>query len=52
MGESLLTHVGTAENIADLLTKPIFRAKQQKLISGLLYDIYNEQEQQKVTFDL
>ena len=51
MGEPLLTHVGTADNLADLLTKPTFGAKRQKLVSGLLYDIYDEREQKKVTFD-
>jgi hypothetical protein len=41
MGESLLTHVGTRDNLADLLTKPTFGAKRQKLVSGLLYDIFD-----------
>ena len=30
MGESLLTHVGTRDNLADLLTKPIFGSKRRK----------------------
>ena len=30
MGESLLTHVGTHDNLADLLTKPTFGAKRQR----------------------
>ena len=50
-GESLLTHVGTADNPAELLTKPTFGAKRQRLVGGLLYDIYNEREQTKVSFD-
>jgi hypothetical protein len=41
MGESLLTHVGTRDNLADLLTKPTFGAKRQKLVSRLLYDIFD-----------
>ena len=52
MGESLLTHVGTTDNLADLLTKPIFGAKRRRFVGGLLYDIYDEREQKKVTFDL
>ena len=28
MGESLLTHVGTRDNLADLLTKPTFGSKK------------------------
>jgi len=41
MGESLLTHVGTRDNLTDLLTKPTFGAKRRKLVSGLLYDIFD-----------
>ena len=41
MGESLLTHVGTHDNLADLLTKPTFGAKRRRLISVLLYDIFD-----------
>ena len=52
MGESLLTHVGIADDLASLLTKPTLEAKQQKLVSVILYNIYNEREQKKVTFDL
>ena len=40
-GESLLTHVGTHDNLADLLTKPTFGAKRRRLVSGLLYDIFD-----------
>ena len=42
MGESLLTHVGTLDNLADLLTKPTFGSKRQKLVGGLLYDIFDD----------
>jgi hypothetical protein len=38
MGESFLTHVGTLDNLADLLSKPTFGSKRQKLVGGLLYD--------------
>ena len=42
MGESLLTHVGTCDNLAGLLTKPTFGAKRQKLVSGLLYVVFDD----------
>ena len=42
MGESLLTHVGTRDNLAGLLTKPTFGSKQQRLVGELLYDIFYE----------
>ena len=42
MGESLLTHIPTADNWADLLTKVTFGAKRRKLVSGLLYDIFDD----------
>ena len=41
MGESIFTHVGTHDNLADLLTKPTFGAKRQKLVGGLLYYIFD-----------
>ena len=41
MGESLLAHVGAHDNLADLLTKQTFGAKSQKLVSRLLYDIFD-----------
>ncbi len=41
MGESLLMHVGTHDNLADLLTKPTFGAKRQRLVNELLYDIFD-----------
>ena len=48
----MLTHVSNAENLADLLIKPIFGAKRRRLVGGLLYDIYNERLNKKVTFDV
>ena len=52
MGESLLTHVGAADDLADLLTKPTFSSKRRRLVGGLLYDIYDERLNKKVTFDM
>ena len=42
MGESLLTHVGTCDNLADLLTKQTFDSKRRRLVGGLLYDIFDD----------
>jgi hypothetical protein len=51
MVKSLLTHVGTANNLANLPTKPSFGAKWQRLVGKLLHDIYDGRKQKKVTFD-
>ncbi len=41
-GETLPTHIRTGENLADFLTKTINGAKCRKLVSGVVYDIYND----------
>jgi len=38
MGESLITHIGTEHNHADL--------KRRRLVVGILYDIYDDHSQQ------
>jgi hypothetical protein len=42
MGETLLTHIRTGENLADFLTKTTGGAKRHKLVSGVLHDIYDD----------
>jgi hypothetical protein len=42
MGETLLTHIRTGENLADFLTKATSGAKRRKLVSGVVHDIYND----------
>jgi hypothetical protein len=42
MGETLLTHIRTGENLADFLTKTTIGAKCQKLVSGVVHDIYDD----------
>ncbi len=42
MGETLLTHIRTGENLADFLTKTTSGAKCRKLVSGVVHDIYND----------
>ena len=41
MRECLTTHVPTARNWADLLTKVLFGKKKRELIQGVLFDIYD-----------
>ena len=41
-GESLLTHIFTADNLSDLMTKVTFGVKRKRLVSKLLYDIFDE----------
>ena len=43
MGESLLTHIPTGDNHADLLTKVTSGVKHKRLVSGILYDIFDDQ---------
>jgi hypothetical protein len=42
MGETLLTHSRTGENLADFLTKTTSGTKRCKLVSGVVHDIYND----------
>jgi hypothetical protein len=42
MGETLLTHIRTGENLADFLTKTTSGTKRRKLVSGVVHDIYND----------
>ena len=42
MNESLITHISTADNLSDLMTKPTFGAKRRRLVGGILYDIYDD----------
>ena len=41
MGESLVGHIPSKENIADLLTKVLYGQKRRYLVSNILYDIHN-----------
>jgi hypothetical protein len=42
MGETLLMHIRTGENLADFLTKTTIGAKRRKLVSGVVHDIYDD----------
>jgi hypothetical protein len=47
MGETLLTHIRTGENLADFLTKTTSGAKCRKLVSGVVHDINIDFSKQK-----
>ncbi len=49
MGETLLTHIKTGDNLADFLTKTTSGAKHRKLVSGVVYDIYNDFHNSRLT---
>jgi hypothetical protein len=42
MGETLLMHIRTRENLADFLTKTTSGTKRLKLVSGVVHDIYDD----------
>ncbi len=42
MGETLLMHIRTGENLADFLTKTSSGVKCHKLVSGVVHDIYDD----------
>jgi hypothetical protein len=42
MGETLLMHIRTGENLADFLTKTTSGAKCRKLVSRVVHDIYDD----------
>ncbi len=46
MGKSFMTHCKTNDNLSDPLTKLTFDAKCRRLMSNILYDIYNDHPQQ------
>jgi hypothetical protein len=45
MGETLLMHIRTGENLADFLTKTTSGAKHCKLVRGVAHDIYDDFQQ-------
>jgi hypothetical protein len=42
IGETLLMHIWTGENLADFLTKTTSGAKCRKLVGGVVHDIYDD----------
>ena len=45
MGETLLMHIRTGDNLADFLTHTTSGAKCRKLVSGVVHDIYDDFQQ-------
>ena len=41
MGESVVTHIRTEDNYADLMTKVLYGGRRRYLVSGLMNDIYD-----------
>jgi hypothetical protein len=42
MGESLITHIRSEDNLSDLMTKVIHGTKRRRLVGNILYDIYDD----------
>ena len=40
MGESLITHINSEDNLSDLMTK--CGGKRRRLVGNILYDIYDD----------
>jgi hypothetical protein len=49
MGKTLSTLIRTGDNLADLLTKTTSGAKRRKLVSRVVYDIYDDFQNSKLT---
>jgi hypothetical protein len=47
MGETLLMHIRTGENLADFPTKTTSGTKCHRLVSGVIHDIYDDFQKQK-----
>ncbi len=42
MGESLITHINSDDNLSDLMTKVTHGSKRRWLVGNILYDIYDD----------
>ena len=42
MGNSIMEHIGTNENIADLATRFLYGGKWKHMVRNILYDIYDD----------
>ena len=47
MGEILMSHVRTENNLSDLMTKVTYDQKQQHLVGSVLFDIYDDHPKNK-----
>ncbi len=46
MGESLITHIDSEDNLSDLMTKVTRGCKCHLLVGNILYDIYDDHPKQ------
>ncbi len=46
MGESLITHINSEENLSDLMTKGTHGIKRRQFVGNILYDIYDAHPKQ------
>ncbi len=46
MGESLITHIDSEDNLSDLMTKVTRSGKRRRLVGNILYDIYDDHSKQ------
>jgi hypothetical protein len=46
MGESLITHIDSEDNLSDLMTKVTRGGNCRRLVGNILYDIYDDHPKQ------
>ncbi len=46
MGELLITHINSEENLSDLMTEVTCGSKHRWLVGNILYDIYDDYPKQ------
>jgi hypothetical protein len=46
MGESLISHIDSGDNLSDLMTKVTRSGKRRCLVGNILYDIYDDHPKQ------
>jgi hypothetical protein len=46
MGESLITHIDSEDNLSDLMTKVTRCGKRRQLVGKILFDIYDDHPKQ------
>ncbi len=46
IGELLITHIDSEDNLSDLMTKVTRSGKRRRLVGNILYDIYDDHPKQ------
>ena len=44
MGECLITHIPTKDNLSDMMTKALYGSKNRELVQGLMYDVFDSHD--------